>query len=56
MLEENGEDKWSENVTNEQVLERITDKTLLNNILCKKANWIDHIERRHCLRHDAIEG
>ena len=39
--------KWSEEVTNEQDLERIGEKrTLLNNILCIKANWIGHILRR----------
>ena len=49
--------KWSEKVTNEQVLERIGEKrTLLNNILRRKANWIGHILRRNCLLHDAIEG
>ena len=49
--------KWSEKVTNEQVLDRIGDKrTLLNNILRRKANWIGHILRRNCLLHDAIEG
>ena len=49
--------KWSEKVTNEQVLERIGEKrTLLNNILRRKANWIGHILRRNYLRHDAIEG
>ena len=33
--------KWSEKVTNEQVLERIGDKrTLVNNILRRKANWV----------------
>ena len=48
--------KWSEKVTNEQVLDRIGEKrTLLNNILRRKANWIGHILRRNCL-HDAIEG
>ena len=32
--------KWSEKVTNEEVLERIGEKrTLLNNILRKEANW-----------------
>jgi hypothetical protein len=31
--------KWSEKVTNEQVLECIGEKrTLLNNILCRKVN------------------
>jgi hypothetical protein len=45
VLEENGEDKWSEKGTNEQVglLERIGQKrTLLNNIVCKKSqlDWL----------------
>ena len=49
--------KWSEKVTNEQVLDRIGEKrTLINNILRKKANWISHILRRNCLLHDVIEG
>ena len=49
--------KWSEKVTNEQVLDRIGEKrTLLNNILRRKANWIGHILRRICLLHDAIDG
>ena len=49
--------KWSEKVTNEQVLNRIGEKrTLINNILRRKANWIGHILRRNCLLHDAIEG
>jgi hypothetical protein len=48
--------KWSEKVTNEQVLDHIGEKrTLLNNILSRTANWIGHILRRNCL-HDAIEG
>ena len=48
--------KWSEKVTNEQILVRIGEKrTLLNNILCRKANWIGHILRRNCFLHDATE-
>ena len=40
--------KWSEKLTNEQVLERIGEKmTLLNNIISRKANWIGHILRRN---------
>ena len=31
-------------------------RTLLNNILHRKVNWIGHILRRNCLNHDAIEG
>ena len=48
--------KWSEKLTNEQVFERIGEKTLLNNIPCRKTNWIGHILRRNSLLHDAIEG
>ena len=48
--------KWSVKVTNEEVLERIGEKrTLLNDILHRKANWVSHIPRRNCLLHDAIE-
>ena len=49
--------KWSEKVTNEQVIERIGEKrALINNILRRKVNWIGHILRRNCLLHDVIEG
>ena len=49
--------KWSEKVTNEHILDIIEQKrTLINNILSRKANWIGHILRRNCLLHDAIEG
>ena len=38
--------KWSEKLTNEEVLENIGEKrTLLNDILHIKANWIGHILR-----------
>ena len=48
---------WSEKVTIEQVLDRTGEKrTLLKNILRRKANWIGHILRKNCLLHDAIEG
>ena len=48
--------KFSEKVTNEQVIERIGEKrTLLNNILRRKANWIDYVPKMNCLLHDAIE-
>ena len=47
--------KWSEKVTNEQVLKHIGEnRTLLNNILRRKVNWI--ILRRNYLLHDDIEG
>ena len=48
--------KWSKKVTNEQVFERIGEKrTLLNNVLGSKVNWIGHIVRINCLLHEAIE-
>ena len=57
VLEENGKIKWSEKVTNERVLGRIGERrTLINNILRRKANWVGHIARRNYLLHDAIEG
>ena len=56
VLEENGEDIMVK-ITNEQVLDRTGEKrSLLNNILRRKAYWIDHILRRNCLLHDTIEG
>ena len=49
--------KWLMKVNNEQVLGRIGEKrTLLNNFIRRKANWIGHILRRNCLLHDDIEG
>jgi hypothetical protein len=46
----------SEKLINEQVLERIGEKrTLLNNTLRRKVNWIVYILRKICL-HDSIEG
>ena len=54
VLEENGEDKMK--ATNEQFLESIGEKrTLLNNILRRKANSIGLVLRRNCLPNDAIE-
>ena len=41
---------WTEKVTNEQVFERIREKrTLLNNILRRKGNWVGHIVKRNCI-------
>ena len=55
---ENAEDRTvRKKLTNEQVLELIEQKRrLLNNIPCRKANFIGHILRRNCLLHCAIEG
>ena len=49
--------KWSEKVTNDEVLDRLGEKrTRLNNIHRRKANWIGHILRRNWLLHDALKG
>jgi hypothetical protein len=49
--------EWSEKVTNEQDLEKTGKKrTLLNNNLHRKANWVGHILRRNCFLPEAIEG
>ena len=48
--------KWSEKVTNEEVLECVVEKkTLQNSILRRKLICIAHILRRVILLHDAIE-
>ena len=40
-----------------EVLESIgKNRTLLNNILLRQANWINDILRINCLFHDAHEG
>ena len=50
-------EKWSEKVTNGQVLDLIEEKwTLVNNILRRKANYIGHTLRINFLLLDAIEG
>ena len=55
VLEDKDRIKWSEKVTN--VLQCIGDeRTPLNYILGRKANWIGHILSKNCLLHDAIEG
>ena len=49
--------KWSQKVTNKEVLGRIGEKMiLLNNILHWKANWTGNILRRNYLLIAAIEG
>ena len=49
--------KWSGKATKKKVLECIEEKrTLLNNILCRKANWFGYILRRNLLFDDAFEG
>ena len=55
-MEENGQDKMVIKLANEQLLESIEgERSLLNNILRRKANWIGHILKRDCLPHDIEE-
>ena len=51
MLEEIGEDKRSEKLTNQQVLVRVGEKKKLQNNILRS-----HILRKNCLLHVAIEG
>ena len=47
---------FSEKLINEEVLEYVGEKrTLPNNILCRKANWIHYNLRRNYLLHDTNE-
>ena len=49
--------KWPKKVNNEEVVEYIEEKrSLFNNILRRKTDWIGHVVRRNCLFLDAIEG
>ena len=56
VLEENGEGKMVREITNKPNVESIGEKkTLLNNIVCRKVNWVGHILRRNCLLRDAMK-
>ena len=49
--------KWPEKVTSEEVLECIVKKrTIVNNILRRKVNWIGRTLRRNVLLCDVIGG
>ena len=49
--------KWTDRVSNEEVLRRVGEqRTLITTVLKRKANWIGHILRRNCLLQDVIEG
>jgi hypothetical protein len=48
---------WTEHVRNEEVLLRVSEqRSVLNKIRKRKANWIGHISRRNCLLEQVIEG
>ena len=51
-----GKIKWLEKVSNEVFELTGVKRKLLNNVLCRKVNWIGHILRKNCLLHDAVEG
>ena len=49
--------KWPEKFLTNEVFECEGEKrTLLNNVLRRKTNWIGHILGINCLHHEATEG
>ena len=55
-LVRNPDKRWRNHHNSLKLLDRIGEKrTLLINILRRKANWIGHILRINCLLHDTIE-
>jgi len=48
---------WTDQVRNEEVLLRVNEqRSILQEIIKRKANWIGHILRRNCLLKQVIEG
>jgi hypothetical protein len=48
---------WTDSVKNEEALQRLNEKSnILHTIKRRKAIWIGHILRRHCLLKHVIEG
>jgi len=48
---------WSDCVKNEEILHRVKEeRSILNTIKRRKANWIGHILRRNCLLKHVTEG
>jgi hypothetical protein len=49
--------RWTDRVRNEEVLHRTKEeRNILHAVKRRKANWIGHILRRHCLLKHVIEG
>ncbi|KDR18919.1 hypothetical protein L798_06657, partial [Zootermopsis nevadensis] len=49
--------RWTDRVTNEEVLRRVNEqRSILQAITRRKANWLGHIMRRNGLLSDIIEG
>jgi hypothetical protein len=48
---------WTDHVRNEEVFLRVKEQAnIVNEIIKRKANWIDHILIRNCLLQQVIEG
>ena len=48
---------WADRVRNEEGLQRVKEeRNILHTIQRRKANWIGHILRRHCLLKHILEG
>ena len=57
LLENDGEDSWTNHVRNEKVLLRVNEqRNILHEMRKRKANWIGHILRRNCLLQQVVEG
>jgi hypothetical protein len=47
---------WTDCVRNEEVLQRVKDRNILQTIKRRNANWIGHNWHRNCLLKHVIEG
>ena len=56
-MEKNGRVSWSEKKANEQVLREVREeRSLLENVVKRKKNWIGHIVRGEGLLKHVMEG
>jgi len=47
---------WINHVRNEEVLQRVKERNILQTIRRRKANWVGHILRRKCLLKHITKG
>jgi hypothetical protein len=47
---------WTERAKNDEVLQKVEVRNILQTTKRGKANWIGHVLRRNCLRTHVIEG
>jgi hypothetical protein len=57
LLENAGEDRWTDGMRNEEVLHSVKEeRNIPHTVKRRKANWIGYILRRKCLLKHVIEG